>query len=98
MRILYRTAPAALPSINFLSGGMSPETATANLNAMNANFPDAPWSLSFSFGRALQQPVLQLWLGKPENIEPAQQALLKRARLNSAAQKGQYVASMELEK
>ncbi len=97
LRVLCRTVPAAVPGINFLSGGMSPETATANLNAMNANSPDAPWLLSFSFGRALQQPVLQRWLGKPENIEPAQEALLKRARLNSLAQKGQYVASMELE-
>lgn len=97
IQVLRRTVPAAVPSINFLSGGMSPETATANLNAMNANFPKAPWSLSFSFGRALQQPVLQRWMGKPENIEPAQKALLKRARLNSAAQMGHYDASMELE-
>jgi len=95
LRVFRRTVPAAVPSINFLSGGMSPEQSTANLNAMNANFPDAPWLLSFSYGRALQQPVLQAWQGKAENVAVAQRALLKRARLNSAAQRGEYLATME---
>ena len=95
LRVFRRTVPAAVPSINFLSGGLSPEQATANLNAMNAGFSDAPWLLSFSYGRALQQPVLQAWQGKPGNVASAQQALLKRARLNGAAQRGEYQASME---
>ncbi|HUW75259.1 MAG TPA: class I fructose-bisphosphate aldolase, partial [Gallionella sp.] len=76
-------------------GGLSPEEATVNLNAMNAGFPDAPWLLSFSYGRALQQPVLQAWQGKAGNVAAAQQALLKRARLNGAAQRGEYQESME---
>lgn len=59
LQVFRRTVPAAVPSINFLSGGLSPEEATANLNAMNATFPDEPWLLSFFYGRALQQPVLQ---------------------------------------
>jgi fructose-bisphosphate aldolase class I len=62
---------------------------------MNAGFPNAPWLLSFSYGRALQQPVLQAWQGKAENVIAAQQALLKRARLNGAAQRGEYRATME---
>ena len=95
LQVFRRTVPAAVPSINFLSGGLSPEQATANLNAMNAGFPDAPWLLSFSYGRALQQPVLQAWQGKAENVAAAQQALLKRARLNGAAQRGEYLAAME---
>ena len=97
MRVLRRCVPAAVPSINFLSGGLSPAQATANLNAMNAGFPDAPWLLSFSYGRALQQPVLQAWQGKAENVAAAQRALLKRARLNGAAQRGEYHADMESE-
>jgi fructose-bisphosphate aldolase class I len=97
LQVFRRTVPAAVPSINFLSGGLSPEEATANLNAMNADFPDAPWLLSFSYGRALQQTVLQTWRGKAENVATAQQALLKRARLNGAAQRGEYQASMENE-
>ncbi len=95
IRVFRRTVPAAVPSINFLSGGMSPEESTANLNAMNAAFPDVPWLLSFSYGRALQQPVLQAWQGRAENVVVAQQALLKRARLNGAAQRGEYLSSME---
>ena len=95
MEVFLRTVPATVPSINFLSGGMSPEESTENLNAMNAGFPDAPWLLSFSYGRALQQPVLQSWQGKNENVSAAQQSLLKRARLNGAAQRGTYQSSLE---
>lgn len=95
MDVFRRTVPAAVPSINFLSGGMSPEESTENLNALNAGFPDAPWLLSFSYGRALQQPVLQAWQGKDENVSGAQQSLLKRARLNGAAQQGKYQSNME---
>jgi fructose-bisphosphate aldolase, class I len=95
LRVFRRSVPLAVPSINFLSGGLSPEEATANLNAMNADFPAAPWLLSFSYGRALQQPVLQAWQGRAENVAAAQQALLKRARLNGAAQRGEYLATME---
>jgi len=95
LKILRRTVPAAVPSINFLSGGQGPEEATANLNAINRQGGDAPWRLSISYGRALQQSALQAWRGKSENIAAAQQALLKRARLNSLAQLGQYTAEME---
>lgn len=95
LRVFRRTVPTAVPSINFLSGGLSPEEATVNLNAMNASFPDAPWLLSFSYGRALQQTVLQAWQGKAENVTAAQQALLKRAKLNGAAQRGEYLPAME---
>jgi len=97
IQVFRRTVPAAVPSINFLSGGMNPEESTANLNAINAGFPDAPWLLSFSYGRALQQPVLQTWQGRADNVAIAQQALLKRARLNGAAQRGEHQSRMELE-
>ena len=97
VRVLRRCVPAAVPSINFLSGGLSPEEATANLNAMNASFPHEPWLLSFSYGRALQQPVLEAWQGKADNVAAAQRALLKRARLNGAAQRGEYHSDMEYE-
>jgi fructose-bisphosphate aldolase, class I len=95
VRVLRRTVPAAVPSINFLSGGQGPEEATANLNAMNALFPNAPWALSFSYGRALQQPALHAWAGKKENAPTAQQALYRRAKLNSLARSGSYTPEME---
>ena len=95
LKVLRRTVPVAMPSINFLSGGMGPEESTLNLNAINQQAPDALWNLSISFGRALQQPALQAWQGKTENIPAAKQALLKRASLNHLAMLGQYEAAME---
>jgi fructose-bisphosphate aldolase class I len=95
LRVLRRTVPAAVPSINFLSGGQDPEEATANLNALNCCGGTRPWPLSISYGRALQQPVLQAWAGERGNVAAAQQALLKRVRLNSLAMRGSYAAEME---
>lgn len=92
--VLRRTVPAAVPSINFLSGGQTPEEATANLDALN-RLPPQPWELSLSYGRALQEPALQAWRGDPANAEKAQAALYKRARLNGAARRGEYTAEME---
>lgn len=93
--VFKRAVPAAVPSINFLSGGQGPEEATENLNAINQLRGNVPWQLSISYGRALQQPALQAWQGKAENREAAQQALLKRAQLNSLARQGAYDPSME---
>ena len=92
-----RTVPAAVPGINFLSGGQSDEVATANLNAMNTTAQKQPWQLSFSYGRALQAPALKAWHGVAANKVAGQQALLKRARLNSVARQGKYLASMEVD-
>ena len=95
LTVFKRCVPAAVPSINFLSGGQSPEEATENLNAINQQRGNAPWQLSISYGRALQQPALHAWQGKAENSEKAQEALLKRARLNSLARLGEYAPDME---
>lgn len=92
---LVKNVPAELPGIVFLSGGQSAELATAHLNAMNANNPDLPWPLSFSYGRALQEPCLNAWGGKTENVAAAQKALLLRERCNSFACTGEYTTDME---
>jgi fructose-bisphosphate aldolase class I len=94
VRVLKRTVPSAVPGIVFLSGGQTPEEATANLDAMN-RLGALPWNLSFSYGRALQEPPLQAWHGQAGNVAAAQQALLKRARLNGAAALGKYEAGQE---
>jgi fructose-bisphosphate aldolase class I len=95
MKVLRRTVPAVVPSINFLSGGQSPEEATANLNAINILFPHPPWALSFSYARALQQPALQAWAAKAENGRTAQQMLYHRAQLNGWASCGKYNSESE---
>lgn len=95
LKVLRRCVPAAVPSIHFLSGGQGPEEASLNLNAINQLKGSAPWELSISYGRALQQPALQVWAGKPENVPAARRALLKRARLNSLARQAMYDPSLE---
>ncbi len=95
LRVLRRTVPAAVPSINFLSGGQTPEEATANLNALNLHRHQAPWQLSMSYGRALQEPAMKAWSGNSDNREAAQDAFHKRARLNSLARVGEYSLDQE---
>jgi len=93
---LLRTVPAAVCGIAFLSGGQSCSLASAHLNAMNAKYAlPAPWPLTFSFARAIQQPALQLWRGVDANTRTAQEALLFRAKCNSAARQGKYTDEME---
>jgi fructose-bisphosphate aldolase class I len=91
-----RAVPAAVPAIAFLSGGQSPELASARLNAMNVRFNSRlPWAVAFSFSRAIQQPALEIWRGQEANLLAAQQALYHRARCNQAARRGEYNAAME---
>ena len=96
---LLRTVPAAVAGIAFLSGGQPSELASTRLNAMHlrgsTGSQPLAWPLTFSFARALQQPALQLWAQDPDNRVAAQQALLHRARCNSAAQRGDYQPAME---
>ncbi|KAF2566951.1 hypothetical protein F2Q68_00026463 [Brassica cretica] len=91
-----RTVPPAVPAIVFLSGGQSEEEATKNLNAMNQLKTKKPWSLSFSFGRALQQSTLKTWAGKEENVKAAQEALYVRCKANSEATLGTYKGDAKL--
>jgi fructose-bisphosphate aldolase class I len=93
---LLHAVPAAIGGIAFLSGGQSPELASARLNAMNVRFKSRlPWALAFSFARAIQQPALELWLGKDANVKAAQQALLYRTQCNRAARRGEYKATVD---
>jgi fructose-bisphosphate aldolase, class I len=91
---LRQAVPAAVPGIVFLSGGQSDLQATANLAALNQRSPQ-PWQLSFSYGRALQAPVLRAWAGEPGNVVAAQATLLHRAAMNGAARRGQYRPGLE---
>ncbi len=94
LECLRRAVPAAVPGIVFLSGGQSAEQATENLNAMNAMGPH-PWQLSFSYGRALQEPSLQAWRGNAANVRQAQQLFARRASCNGSARFGTYSKEME---
>jgi fructose-bisphosphate aldolase class I len=95
IRTLERTVPSAVPGITFLSGGLSEEEASIYLNTMNSIKRKGPWSVTFSYGRALQQSTLKAWMGKEENVPAAQKALLARAQANSEASLGKYVAGSQ---
>jgi fructose-bisphosphate aldolase class I len=92
-RTMRRCIPAAVPGIHFLSGGMSEEESTLNLQALQEADPDAPWSLTFSYGRALQSATLKRWAGAAPGSEQwhaAQAVLVALAKANSEAQLGQF--------
>jgi fructose-bisphosphate aldolase class I len=98
VKCLLRVVPAAVPGIAFLSGGQSGELASARLNAMNVRFKSRlPWGLAFSFGRAIQQPALEIWHGEQANTQAAQRSLYHRATCNKAARRGEYDAVADRE-
>ena len=92
--VLMRSVPAAVPGIAFLSGGQSDEDATANLNAMNANY-DLPWAVTYSYGRALQAACLKAWNGSADCVAAGEAAFTHRAKMNSLASLGEYDPGME---
>jgi len=94
VRALKSSVPKEVVGIVFLSGGQSPQQATENLNEIIKLGPQ-PWPLTFSFSRALQEQVLKAWRGNSSNVQAAQQAFLKRLRLNQAALSGMYTREME---
>ncbi|MBI5419045.1 MAG: fructose-bisphosphate aldolase class I [Deltaproteobacteria bacterium] len=94
IRCLRRVVPPAVPGIVFLSGGQTAEQATEHLSAMNA-LGGYPWELSFSYGRALQDPVLKAWKGEFANLPAAQSVFHHRAKCNGAARYGRYTREME---
>jgi fructose-bisphosphate aldolase class I len=94
LQVLRRNVPAAVPGVAFLSGGQSPEQATAHLNAMN-QIGEVPWQLTFSYARALQDAAIKAWKGEAANKEAAQQAFSHRAKLVSLARQAKYSPDME---
>ncbi|WP_223642951.1 class I fructose-bisphosphate aldolase [Corallococcus sp. EGB] len=95
LRVLTRHVPPAVPGIVFLSGGQDAVLATEHLNAINALAGPKPWTLSFSFGRALQDEALDAWRGQRAQVPAAQRAFHHRAWCDSAAALGRYSAAME---
>lgn len=94
LRVLKRHVPPAVPGIAFLSGGQSSAEATLHLSLMNKAGP-LPWSLTFSYGRALQDDALKAWGGQSANFAAGQKQMAKRAKLNSLATTGAYASAME---
>ncbi len=94
LRTFRDTVPSEVAGIVFLSGGQTPVRATENLQAIAVQ-GDQPWSITFSYSRAIEEPVLALWKGDKANTESAQKALYHRLMLNARAQTGDYEPSLE---
>ena len=86
LRCLRRHVPAAVPGIVFLSGGQDERLATLHLDAINRLPQSKPWTISFSYGRALQDPALEAWHGRDENLAAGREAIYRRARLQQRRQ------------
>ncbi|MEX0917922.1 MAG: class I fructose-bisphosphate aldolase [Candidatus Paceibacterota bacterium] len=95
VRVLGSAVPKEVGGVVFLSGGQTWQRATENLNAISNLEPTLPFPTTFSFSRAIEEPILEAWGGKEENIENAQQAMLHRLKMNSLAEKGEYDPSLE---
>ncbi len=95
VRCLKANVPANLAGVVFLSGGQGDEQASENLDEMN-KLGGVPWPLSFSYARAIQNPVLKIWAANPSaNVGKAQEAVLFRSKMNSLAALGKYSSEME---
>ena len=89
LRSLKKSVPPEVGGIVFLSGGQTPDEATNNLNEIEKRKGDAPWPLSFSYSRALQEEAMKAWAGKDENISEAQKIFISRLERVSRARNGQ---------
>ena len=94
LRTFHMSVPHEVGGIVFLSGGQSPKRATQNLNAIS-NLGTQPWPITFSYSRAIEEPFLVAWKGKPDNADEAQKVLLHACKMNSLAVQGKYDASKE---
>lgn len=95
LRCLLNTTPAAVPGVAFLSGGQSDAEAALHLSTMHRSGVALPWSLTFSYGRALHQAAMEAWKGDMSRYEAGQKALYHRAKMNSLAAQGKYDISLE---
>lgn len=94
LRTFHMSVPYDVGGIVFLSGGQTPKRSTENLNAI-AKLGEQPWPITFSYSRAIEEPVLTTWQGKPENVAEAQKTLLYVSKMNSLASQGKYDASLD---
>lgn len=93
---LKEHVPKEIGGIVFLSGGQDDEQASLNLNAMYKYSP-LPWSLTFSYGRAIQNKALMSWAKNPHDITTAQELLLSAAKSNSLARTGKYQTTNQID-
>ncbi len=99
IRAFKASVPQELKGIVFLSGGQPSGEAIKNLNEVvkmvSTDSPQAggcPWRITFSFSRELQNPAMDVWMGKDENKAKAQEIFATRVKETALASEGKYVA------
>ena len=95
LKCLKNSVPTEVPGIAFLSGGQSEFEATENLNLIN-KFNDTNFTMSYSYGRALQQSALKFWSKDIKNIEGTQRVFNHRAKMNTLAAQGKWSKDLEI--
>lgn len=88
IKCLKENVPSEIGGIVFLSGGQTEAEACENLRTMHQMYPELPWPLSFSYGRAIQYPALKAWAANMDDVAGAQKLLLEHARNNANANLG----------
>ena len=94
LECLKKNVPSEVPSVAFLSGGQSEEEATKNLNTIN-KINNTNFSMTFSYGRALQQSALKYWSKNQNDIKGTQKIFDHRANMCSLASKGKWTEDIE---
>ena len=95
LKCLKNSVPTEVPGIAFLSGGQTEFEATENLNLIN-KFNDTNFTMSYSYGRALQQSALKFWSKNTQNIEGTQKVFNHRAKMNTLAAQGKWSKDLEI--
>ena len=72
IKTLYKTIDLSVPGICFLSGNQTQKSYLSNLNALNQfkGF-SKPGTLTFAYGRGIEETVVDIWGGKEENVGAA---------------------------
>ncbi len=89
LRVLKESVPSEVPGIVFLSGGQSSEEAMNNLDKIEDLKGDAPWQLTYSYLRALEEDARITWAGKDENISKAQDVFVETLKKAQKARNGE---------
>jgi len=95
LECLKSSVPSEVPGIAFLSGGQSEIEATKNLDLINKH-NNTNFTISYSYGRALQQSALKFWSKNIQDIEGTQKIFNHRIRMNTLAAQGKWSKDLEI--
>lgn len=96
VKTLREHVPSELGGVVFLSGGQPPRDAFVNLNRIKQKGPH-PWGVTFSYSRALQDPVLKAWAANHGEGDEPKQIFSRQLQYARQAAQGQLDESEQLD-